>query len=278
MLLARHSGVRGGVLSVWTWRDALADVQMQGEEVIVHRRDGGRDTHVVVTDGWRIDFHRGGARTTELLTGFAAQTRASVGTASAPSQSAPPPAAMPAVYRLGERHYRRSEESWNAAGEPHAEVAISMSHGRTVEIAVLVEPSHRLFVPPDTMNVLDNEPAAINGDGVQLYLACGGSAGAWILVPRAGGDVTMLPIAGWSGLAVEATWRATESGYALDARVVLPITGGVMSLDVIVNEIAPGRRRRRGQLVLSGADGEFVYLRGDRHDPQRLLRFLVPDA
>jgi hypothetical protein len=43
---------------------------------------------------------------------------------------------------------------------------------------------------------------------------------------------------------------------------------------VIINETAPGRERRRGQLVLSGARGEFVYLRGDRHDDvARLLRF-----
>ena len=280
MLLARHRAVRGGVLSVWTWRDALATVEMQGEEVVVHRRDGGRDTHVVVTDGWRIDGHRAGSRTSDLLKGFSARAHASLGAGTAPSQSPLPPAALPAAYRLGERHYRRSEESWHVAGEPHAEVSLSIAHGRTVSISVRVEPSHRLFVPPDTENSLDNEPAAINGDGVQLYLACGGASGAWILIPVADGDVvTTLPIAGWgSGLSVEATWRATESGYALDARVVLPAAGGVMSLDLIVNEIAPGRSRRRGQLVLSGAAGEFVYLRGDRHDPQRLLRFLVPDV
>jgi hypothetical protein len=54
------------------------------------------------------------------------------------------------------------------------------------------------------------------------------------------------------------------------ARQRLPI-----ELDVIVNETAPGRDRRRGQLVLSGAHGEFAYLAGDRHDPARLLRFVL---
>jgi hypothetical protein len=44
---------------------------------------------------------------------------------------------------------------------------------------------------------------------------------------------------------------------------------------VLVNESAPGRDRRRGQLVLSGARGEFVYLRADRHERERLLRFAV---
>jgi len=278
MLLARHRGVRGGILAVWTWRDALVNVEMRGEEVVVHRRDGSRDTHVVVTGGWRIDCHREGSRTTELLSGFAAQARPTAAAQSAPSRPTLPPTALPAVYQLGERHYRRSEPSWRAAGEPHAEVAISMTARRTVAIAVLVEPSHRLFVPPDAVNALDNEPAAINGDGVQLYVASGGSAGAWILVPREGGDVTTRPIAGWSGLVVEATWRSTASGYALDARVNLAVSADVMSLDVIVNDMSPGRSRRRGQLVLSGAQGEFVYLRGDRHDPQRLLRFILPDV
>jgi hypothetical protein len=44
-------------------------------------------------------------------------------------------------------------------------------------------------------------------------------------------------------------------------------------LDVLVNETVPGRERRRGQLVLSGGRGEFVYLRGDRHDPTSALLF-----
>jgi hypothetical protein len=48
-----------------------------------------------------------------------------------------------------------------------------------------------------------------------------------------------------------------------------------LQLDLVVNETTAGRERRRGQLVLSGAAGEFAYLAGDRHDPDRLLRFLL---
>ena len=51
-----------------------------------------------------------------------------------------------------------------------------------------------------------------------------------------------------------------------------------IGVDVLVNEIAAGRARRRGQLVLSGARGEFVYLRSDRHDRERLLRFALAMA
>jgi hypothetical protein len=32
----------------------------------------------------------------------------------------------------------------------------------------------------------------------------------------------------------------------------------------MVNEISRDRERRRGQLVLSGGSGEFIYLQGDR--------------
>jgi hypothetical protein len=39
----------------------------------------------------------------------------------------------------------------------------------------------------------------------------------------------------------------------------------------------PGRERRRGQLVLGGALGEFVYLRGDREGQDRLPVFTVAD-
>jgi len=46
----------------------------------------------------------------------------------------------------------------------------------------------------------------------------------------------------------------------------------VFGFDLIVNETTPQRERRRGQIVLSGARGEFVYLQGDRHDPERFLR------
>ena len=48
-----------------------------------------------------------------------------------------------------------------------------------------------------------------------------------------------------------------------------------VELDVLVNETVAGRERRRGQLVLSGAAGEFAYLAGDRHDPARLLPFVL---
>jgi hypothetical protein len=46
-------------------------------------------------------------------------------------------------------------------------------------------------------------------------------------------------------------------------------------LGVVVNDMAAGRERRRGQLVLGGRSGEFVYLRGDRLAADELLDVLI---
>jgi hypothetical protein len=188
--------------------------------------------------------------------------------------------ALPATFVLDEPNYRRSEESWNEAGRPTATVTIATTRRDALGINVDVSHVHRCFVPVDAENPLDNEPAAINGAGVQLYAVAGVSKGGWLLVPDpVSRDVGALAIEGWeNGLTVSARWQPTESGYAIVAEVALPAGTTEASLDVIVNETAPGRERRRGQLVLSGARQEFVYLRGDRHDVARLLRFTIPDA
>jgi hypothetical protein len=280
MLLPRVTGASGSLLSVWSWRDTVAGVAMEGQALEVRRRDGRRDSHAVVATGWRVDLeHPGGTRDHIVLAGLAPSVEGRLpDDAKAPRPAVPTP--LPASFALGEAHYRRSEESWREAAAPRADVTIALHPGRVLTIGVLVEPSSRLFVAEGTENALDNEPAAINGDGVQLYLACGAVGGAWLLVPRAGSDtVWATPLTGWgAGLEVDARWRATAAGYQLDARVALPAECTTLALDLLINETTPGRLRRRGQLVLSGAQGEFVYLRGDRHDPDRLLRFTISDV
>jgi hypothetical protein len=49
-------------------------------------------------------------------------------------------------------------------------------------------------------------------------------------------------------------------------------------VQVVVNDMAPERTRRRGQLVLSGRVGEHIYLRGDREYPASFFRLVVPDV
>jgi hypothetical protein len=278
MLLARQTARRGGIMSVWTWRDAIVGVETRGEELNVRRRDGRRDMHVLVAQGWRMDLDADGERATMVLGGFAID-RPSMQRGER-HESVPSAAVLPASFVLGEEHYRRSEQSWREAGAPGAHVAVTMDDEATLRVTVRVEPSHRLFVVPGTINPLDNEPAGINGDGIQLYVECGARSGGWLLVPKSGEQhVDAHPVAAWDhGLDVHATWQPTDRGYVLDANVPLSDGSALVSLDLLVNETAPGRERRRGQLVLSGAHGEFVYLRGDRHDALRLLRFTISDA
>jgi hypothetical protein len=135
-------------------------------------------------------------------------------------------------------------------------------------------------VPIDAENPFDNDPAAIHGDGVQLYVDAGAESGGWLLAPIAGSsEVGIRAVEGWSGALVpRASWRATVTGYVLVARVELPRDITELALDVLVNETGAGRARRRGQLVLSGARGEFVYLRGDRHERERLIPIELPSG
>jgi hypothetical protein len=143
------------------------------------------------------------------------------------------------------------------------------------------------FVAAGAENLYDNERADVNGDGLQLaYRLPGadaddaGALAAWLLVPEPPGDRVRITPTTTAAAAVplDARWRPTAAGWALVATLPVPATGGEIGLDVIVNEMPPGRTRRRGQLVLGGAAGEFVYLRGDRHDAARALRLVVPPA
>jgi len=186
-----------------------------------------------------------------------------------------------AAYHLGAPTYRRSEETWDEAGRPTARVAIAAA-ARTLVVDVQVAAANPRFVPADAVNPYDNESPDIDGDGVQLYVRTAGDGGAWLLVPETAGKpgvVRARPLAGWGNLKLARTaWRRTREGYELRAEVTMrePLeVGSEVALDVLINETAPGRERRRGQLILSGPDGEFVYLRGDRHDPSRLLWFTI---
>ena len=104
-----------------------------------------------------------------------------------------------------------------------------------------------------------------------------------MIVPEAGRrEARVRPLEGWGRLELRrAVWRPSVDGYEVRLHIALG-TGAnsgdyPIALDVLINETAPGRVRRRGQLVLSGAEGEFVYLRGDRHDPSQLVPLVVTD-
>jgi hypothetical protein len=196
----------------------------------------------------------------------------------------------PVVLSLGPSHYRRSELSWIDAGRPTAEVSLRVD-GTTLVVDVAVRKDGELmFAPRRDDNPLDNEHPDVNSDGVQLYVAwpdasraSGWRRGAWLLVPegQCPPAVRTTAIASSDDVGLRAEWSARPGGYLL--RCAVPLDGAPggphpVRLDVLVNEISPERERRRGQLVLSGASGEFVYLRGDRQPAERHLSFMVVDG
>ena len=278
LVLARARTERGDITGVWSWRGTVRSVVVDGRMVTVTRTDGSVHVHQPTSGGWRIEGASDADGVMELSPGFALEAvQESSAIPAAPREPAESPARarrLPYRRELAEPDYRRSEQSWEEAGRPTCIVRLEHVGDRLV-VRVEVPRAERRFVAIDAENPFDNDPAAIHGDGVQLYVEAGARSGGWLLVPMPGtSDVARRTAEGWSdGLPIHATWRSLPAGYAITAEVTLPRDVTEIGIDVLVNESAPGRARRRGQLVLSGARHEFVYLRADRHDRDRLLRF-----
>jgi hypothetical protein len=273
--LVRQEGTSGLIRTVWSWGRPGPKVLFTPEAVTV-RVGMVTHTHHISDSAWAIDAP--GALDVAFEIGEPAQPDDAQKEVSQQSgeasthDAAPESHRLPAEFDLAEPHYRRTEEGWQAAGSPTARVFIRQNaDGIEVDVSVLT--TAPIFVPAVAVNELDNEHPDINGHGVQLYLASSAGMGAWVIVPEADSDAARVrAIPGWEPYVTPvAGWRRTEGGF--DMRIQLPVTDAEFALDVIVNDAGPGRARRRGQLVMSGANGEFAYLRGDRHDPSRLLRF-----
>jgi len=277
LVLVRSAARRGAITSVWSWRGAVRSAELDGDAVAVGRIDGSVHVHRSTGDGWSIDRATDTPRTIELGRGLAADPLVASSRARWATDDSTTPArrlSLPVRASLGAAHYRRSEQSWEEAGRPTCVVSLERSGDRLV-VRVDVPHAERRFIAIDAENPFDNDPAAIHGDGVQLYVVAGAEASGWLLVPIPdSAHVARRTADGWSDtLPIDATWRPSSDGYSLTASVRLPPGTISFDADVLVNENTPGRSRRRGQLVLSGSHDEFVYLRADRHDRDRLLRF-----
>ena len=190
-----------------------------------------------------------------------------------------------AAFDLGEGNYRRSEDDWSEAGRPTARVTLSAT-GNELTVDVDVATGDLVLVPGvrrirTTTSIPTSTDTACSCTSGRLF-----DAGAWMIVPEAGSAAARVrAIEGWgtlqaaqcdlgendSGILGSRSRRTPAAARGISARDVS------FSIDVLVNETAPGRERRRGQLVLSGGRGEFVYLRGDRHDPSRLVGLVIRD-
>ncbi len=291
-LVRRMHGESGQCRTVLTWQTDLLRVHGEGDAFSVEWRGGERHVHRRDDKGWHVELFAGGARSSVDLGGFRssepAAPQAADRTPLVPmrvhrtpesgdwlSELTSSARARLLVYELAEPHYRRSEDSWTRAGSPRASVAIAAS-AHTLVILARVAAGKPIFAAADATNPYDNEHPDTMRAGIQLHLEDVGSRGDWMLVPESGGHAVRVRAIGASPTSQpKARWRETADGYEM--RIEIPLGDAAenavhaLRMDVIINETIPGRERRRGQLVMSGARGEFVYLRGDRHDPARLI-------
>jgi len=269
-------GRAGTHRALWSFAESVVDVDLDARAA-VRLIDDTTHVHERTATGWRVEFLANGASSSIELGGIvAAATHSPASNANA----ADAPRPMITLRRgqtwrttLGEPHYRRSEESWLEAGAPTAAVALTWS-GRALSIDIQVDRSDLTFAAATAENPYDNEHPDINGDGVQLYVG----DQAWSLVPEpTSSGVRVRELTHAAGPRPAVRWARIAHGYQM--HVMLPVADtGTLGIDVLINEMPLGRERRRGQLVLAGAAGEFVYLRGDRGDASRRLTFVLSNA
>ena len=170
-----------------------------------------------------------------------------------------------------EHQYRRSEEPYDA--ERFAADAWINWDDAGLYLGVHVRKPE--IVIPDrnaTPLELDNEMDDIHRDGIQFYLRWSdGDVSGWLVVPEEEGRIAARPIGDTSEGEVSGAWTQTDEGYLLTLGLTDPHIPGLrvgerLGFDLLINEMTSDRVRRLGQLVWSGGGG-WVYLRGDRQDP-----------
>lgn len=307
-LLVRGRGTSGTIVSVWAWKGAVHEVTAEPEGWRVRLGHGRSHLHRPLAREWRVVEESPRGERSVTLAGRRRQLPADTSDV-APRRALPTPIVVPRLARvpatpgeltrrsaeagpdkpwrgrLGREHYRRSEQAWSEAGAPEGLVVLAAT-ADTLCVEVTVRKAAPYFAPWREQNPLDNEHPDINSDGVQLHLRGPGAPDepphySWILVPDPGADRVRVTPRRRDGpsIALAALWRRTDRGYQVLAKVPRAAVGSGTTgyIDVAINEIDASRERRRGQLVLSGARGEWIYLRGDRLDPERYLPFRIAD-
>ncbi len=282
----------GAIVGVWSLRDSVRSVTLSPRALLpltLELKNGAIAVHDLATHGWRIDLTSGAGRRSLGLGGLrrpvvlTEPAHAERNASQSDSAFALSPGQQRLCFELGSAHYRGSEDSWEQAGRPAAQVELA-AHGTELIIDVHAHTGSVVVPEAGAHNPLDNERADVNADGVQLYIGPADASpwtGAWLIVP-AEREARITPLVS-SGLPVRAYWQCSTTGWSMSIRLPLdslPVgQRASFRFDLIVNERPAHRERRRGQLVLSGSRGEFVYLRGDRHDPRRaLLLQCISDA
>ena len=294
----RMTGARGRVVSVWDVRDVVQSIARQEDGVTVQLRDGARHDHRGGDRSWRVSLITPDGTSNVSLRGTRARV-AGAATRTVPAPRAPlmiprlrnvPGSVSRLSLRLSESHYRRSELAWSDAGEPRATVSL-WTEGNDLCVLLDVEKRDVYFAPRVDSNPLDNENPDTNSDGIQLHLTVPAAAPGsgvplelnWLLVPELGGHHVRVSARVVGGVAppLRADWEPTKRGYSVRMAVDLAALGAditkSLKLGVAVNDMTSDRERRRGQLVMGGRAGDFVYLRGDRLAADDLLDFRIAD-
>lgn len=270
----------GRLRTVWNYAGAIVDVTFAAGRVIARGNAGDATEFEHTNDGMRVTSTRDGETVVTELAGFSLEKPFGPDDDSSPTPPPPAPHPLPFSRELAELHYRKSEHSWSAAGEPSAHIEIAADDAE-VEIRVDVHKAPLFFRPSDAPDpALDNEHPDINSDGVQLHLWCEGwrEPVSWLVIPARDFSHTRIRQLSGDARAPELTADSRETIGGYEVRLTIPrdVLNPIVSIDVLVNDMIPTRQRRRGQLVLSGAHGERVYLRGDRQPLERFLRFQLP--
>jgi hypothetical protein len=288
--LVRQRGRTGMVRSVFAWSPSVRDVRFRGDLVEIDGGDADAHVHSRHGDRWQIEMTSGTSTRSIELGGVrpaSSRVRQPIPAVakrlvhSIPSVADPVNTDRSMTFKLGEDHHRRSEESWREAGSPTVTVRLNAT-GPRLHVEIDVHKSGApVFAPARERNDLDNERPDTNSDGIQLYLAPrdhGEAVASWLLVPNPHDHSVRTTSIGSAGAPrLVAHWAPMSGGYRVVCEIDLPaaLVSDGFALDLIVNEISAERVRRRGQLVLSGAKGEWTYLRGDRHDRARFLDFVL---
>ena len=298
--LLESARARGTFTTVLSWRGHVSRVVLRDVSLVVEQGDGAIHEHARRDTGWHVDLKAAGARSSIDLD---ALPPATTGEERKAVQSALPDdepqiirlerkkggRSGTAVVDLGAADYRRSEQTWEEAGKPTAQLTI-WSDRAGLHVAVESRTGVPVIIAEGAENEMDNEEADINASGVQLYLRDGrGAFTGWLIRPDAliardasvqgkNRDAHVRPLAR-AAPAIAAQSARTVAGWMIETTIPYATLGDAspysVELGLVVNEIPAGRERRRGQLVLGGALGEWVYLRGDRHDPARMLSILI---
>ncbi|MEX2177977.1 MAG: heparinase II/III family protein [Gemmatimonadaceae bacterium] len=294
--LWRVESERGSMRSVLAWGGGgeIPNVNFEQNSTTVELA-GARHAHSRDATGWRVTSDASGLRRTVRLGGrrpARPPMPAQGGEATSPptvlrragvpggwySELSGERRAALLAYDLSEHHYRRSEDTWGEAGAPRATIALA-ADDRALAIFLVAHAGDPRFAASNAVNARDNEHPDTMAAGVQLYLRDAVATRAWMLIPQADDSaVRIRPIGADTQTNVQARWRALGDGYEMRIDVPLEASNDreySVDLDVVVNETTHDRERRRGQLVLSGGRGEFVYLRGDRHDMARLIPLVL---